>query len=47
MQVETIADVVKVLDEIIERARDEGSRLGYFPALCSPSAEFGPNRGMN
>jgi hypothetical protein len=33
VQLATIDDVVVALDDIIARARDENSRLGYFPAL--------------
>jgi hypothetical protein len=33
MAVETIDDVIRALDAIIDRAWDEKSRLGYFPAL--------------
>jgi hypothetical protein len=33
VQAETIDDVISELDHILDRAREEGSRLGYFPAL--------------
>jgi len=33
VQAETIDDVILELDRILDRAREEGSRLGYFPAL--------------
>ena len=33
MQAETIDEVLQRLDEIIDQAIDQKSRLGYFPAL--------------
>lgn len=33
MRAETIDEVVERLDEVIDWARENGSRLGYFPAL--------------
>lgn len=30
---ETIDEVIKALDDVVEESRQEGSRLGYFPAL--------------
>ena len=33
MPVQTIADVISSLDEIVQQSYDEASRLGYFAAL--------------
>jgi hypothetical protein len=33
MQAKTIDEVISMLDDVIHRARQENSRLGYFPAL--------------